>query len=181
MGSTEAPRSVNFKGVSSTGWLCQWTIRAITNEELLESQADLIKRLEAIGVVPYGASKPAAVSQNTPLHTGDLSAPPIMYPNTSTALIDTAPVQAEGLTNPDATYTFEAERLVGSTTGDKVYWKVQGGKFSQYGVTIWPEVLEAAGFAADQDPTQEYNLEGYTAYYTLNDKQKPNKIVNLAK
>ena len=170
MGSTEAPRSVNFKGVTSTGWLCQWTIRAITNEELLESQEDLVKRLIKIGVVPYGASKPATVSQNTPPTQPEFQ--------TTT---QPPPVQAEGLTNPDATYTFEAERLVGSTTGDKTYWKVQGGKFSQYGVTIWPEVLEAAGFAADQDPTQEYTLEGYTAYYTLNEKGKPNKVVNLAK
>ena len=178
MGSTEAPRSVNFKGVSSTGWLCQWTIRAITNEELLESQADLIKRLEAIGVVPYGASKPTPVSQNTPAPP---AGPAFATLNLATQALESAPVQAAGLANPDATYTFEAERLVGSTTGDKVYWKVQGGKFSQYGVTIWPEVLEAAGFAADQDPGQEYDITGYTAYYTLNEKGNPNKVVNLTK
>jgi hypothetical protein len=174
MGSTEAPRSVNFYGITKNGWNCQWTIRAITNEELIESQADLIKRLEAIGVVPKAVGRqPDAVSQDTPAASA--------LPVSSVNLPGAAPVQAAGLTNPDAAYTFDAERLVGSTQGDKVYWKVQGGKFSKFGVTVWPEVLEAAGFAAEQDPTQEYNLEGYTAYYTLKDDGKPNKVVNLAK
>jgi hypothetical protein len=72
--------------------------------------------------------------------------------------------------------------LVGSTSGDKVYWKVQGGQFSQYGVTVWPEVLEAAGLSGVlEHPPQEYDLAGYTAYYTLNDEGKPKKVVNLAK
>ena len=174
--STEAPRSVNFKGITKKGWDCMFTVRAVDNENLLDDMKDLIDKLEASGVVPKGNGKPAPVSPNTP--------PPATAE--SKALLESAgimaPVQTPALTNPDAAYTFDAERLVGSTSGDKVYWKVQGGQFSQYGVTIWPEVAEAAGFHLDQfDPQQEYDISGYTAYYTLNDKGKPNKVVNLAK
>ena len=166
MASTEAPRSVNFKGITSKGWDCMFTVRATDNEKLLADMGDLINRLEAIGTVPKGGLRD--------IHTG-IPSPTPQAPAPS----EPAPVQAEGLA--DAAYTFAAERLVGTTTGEKTYWKVQGGKFSQYGVTIWPEVLEAAGFAADQDPKVEYDLTGYTAYYTLNDKQKPNKVTHLAK
>ena len=166
--STEAPRSVNFKGITSKGWDCLFTVRAVDNENLLADMGDLVNRLEAMGVQPKGA-KPAPMSVIEAVH---VVPPPDAPP----------PVQPPALGNPDASYTFEAERLVGSTSGDKVYWKVQGGKFSQFGVTIWPEVLEGAGFDAEKlDPAEEYNLEGYTAYYTLNDEGKPKKVVTLAK
>ena len=164
MASTEAPRSVNFYGITSKGWNCQFTVRAVDNETLIADMGDLINRLEAIGVQPkaVGRQPEGNGSQNTApppqkeLHTDDV--------------------------HPDASYTFEAERMVGSTQGDKVYWKVQGGKFSKYGVTVWPEVLEASGFDPEQlDPAIEYDMQGYTAYYVLNDKGKPDKVVNLAK
>ena len=169
MASTEAPRSVNFKGITSKGWDCMFTVRATDNEKLLADMKDLVERLEKMGVVPKGNGKPAPVPVPE-WAKGPPDAPP--------------PVQAPALTDahPDASYTFEAERLVGSTSGDKVYWKVQGGKFSKYGVTIWPEILEAIDIAVDTlDPTSEYTLEGYTAYYVLNDKGQPDKVVNLAK
>jgi hypothetical protein len=50
----EAPFSVNFRGVTKTGWACQWTIRGLTEDDLVTNQTSFIKRLEAGGVVPLG-------------------------------------------------------------------------------------------------------------------------------
>ena len=169
----EAPASVNFKGVTKNGWLCQWTLRDFDEGALLERQGKFIERLIEGEVVPYPRGIPAPVngkpvSQATP--------EPVTPPTPTPAPVQpfNVPVEEQG------TQTFDAELLVGSTSGDKVYWKVQGGQFSQYGVTIWPEVLEAAEIT-NLDPTQTYDLTGYTAYYTLKDNGKPGKVVNLAK
>lgn len=79
---------------------------------------------------------------------------------------------------PADALTFKAENLVKSTEGDKTYYKVKGGKFAQYGVTIWPEALAEAGFDLDT-LTGVTPLTGYMAHYILNDKGKPAKVVGL--
>lgn len=77
------------------------------------------------------------------------------------------------------TLTFKPEILVASVTEGKVYWKVKGGRWSKYGVSIWPEVLEAASLT-DLDPTQQYNLANFkTAVYINNDKGQPSKVLQL--
>ena len=178
MASTEAPRSVNFRGYTKTGWDCQWTIRATDTDKLLEAQADMIKRLEAIGVQPKGGLRDITTGKPAPV-----SPPPATA--TAQAILDQPPpVQAEALVD-NASYTFEAERLVCEVKGEKNYWKVQGGKYSQHGVRIWPEIMDAAGFEwaeADVEDGYTYGLgPGWTAYYTLNDKGQAHKVVNLAK
>ena len=50
----EAPASVNFKGVTKNGWLCQWTLRDFDEGALLERQGKFIARLIEGGVVPPG-------------------------------------------------------------------------------------------------------------------------------
>ena len=84
--------------------------------------------------------------------------------------------------------SFEAESLVGSTSEGKTYWKVRGGMFKKFGVTIWPEVLTKAGFDMEElNPATPYNLIGYTATYLLNaekstpEKEVPDKVVSLIK
>lgn len=95
------------------------------------------------------------------------------------------PPQAGGGAPPQGTgeaLTFKAEKLVATITDGKTYWKVKGGKFAQYGVSIWPEVIAAAGWDADAlKPTETYNLTGYVAHYALNDKGKPGKVTELVK
>jgi hypothetical protein len=79
---------------------------------------------------------------------------------------------------------FDAAELVGSTNAGKTYWKVKGGRFTQYGVTVWPEVLTAAGFdAAALDPARIYDLTGYKALYAnkADGSGKPDKVTALAK
>lgn len=82
---------------------------------------------------------------------------------------------------PSDALTFKAETLTKSTDGDKTYYKVKevkGGQFSRYGVTVWPEVLVAAGFDLDT-LTGETSLAGYIAHYILPDNGKPAKVIGL--
>lgn len=86
---------------------------------------------------------------------------------------------------PDAgELTFMAEKLTANVTGGKTYWKVMGGRFAKYGVTVWPEVLNAAianGLLPGDDelnPMREYDLAGLTACYVENDG-KPQKVTRL--
>lgn len=93
---------------------------------------------------------------------------------------DAKPAQASGVSNDNS---FTAEKLTGTVAEGKTYWKVKGGRFSQYGVTIWPEALQAAGIdSAKLDPLKEYpQVNGMIAHYELNDKGKPSKVIKLAK
>jgi len=76
---------------------------------------------------------------------------------------------------------FEASELVATINNGKAYWKVKGGKYTQYGVTVWPEVLQAAGFADDLDPMQTYSLNGYMATICFKDDGKVDKVTQLTR
>ncbi len=90
----------------------------------------------------------------------------------------TAPPVASGNGNEDL--TFKADKLVGSKSEGKVYWKVKGPRFHKYGVTVWPEVLEETGFNLDElNPDDTYDLTDYTAHYINNDDGNPQKVVKL--
>jgi hypothetical protein len=66
--------------------------------------------------------------------------------------------------------------------GGKTYWSVKGGRWSQFGVRIWPEVLEAAGFNAEElDPARVYDLKGHRAEIVLKVDGKPDKVTQLTK
>lgn len=76
--------------------------------------------------------------------------------------------------------TFRAKTMEATINGGKAYWKVKGGKFDKFGITIWPEVLEDAGFNLEElDPMKVYQLDAYVAAYTLKEDGKPDKIVKL--
>lgn len=78
--------------------------------------------------------------------------------------------------------TFKAETMSATTSKGKVYWKVAGGMYKKFGVTIWGEVLAESGFDPDKlDPTRTYDLTGYTAYVYMNEDGKPSKVWKLAK
>lgn len=85
-------------------------------------------------------------------------------------------------TNGQNDLTFTAKTLTATVNDGKAYWKVKGGRFSKYGVSIWPEVLKAAGFDPDSlNVMDTYDVSGYTAYYMLNEEEKPQKVTRLAK
>ena len=62
----EAPASVNFKGVTKNGWLCQWTLRDFDEGALLERQGKFIERLIEGGVVPHGKPAPIVEGNGKP-------------------------------------------------------------------------------------------------------------------
>lgn len=66
-------------------------------------------------------------------------------------------------------------------------WVVIGGNFKQYGITVWPEVLEAAGIKPEKLKDRGENKPGVplVAIYTekANDegKQVPDKVIEIRK
>jgi hypothetical protein len=88
-------------------------------------------------------------------------------------------------------YRFHAETLLRSEVGGKYVWAVQGNDIPAYnrkfGMRIWGEVLEAAGF--DPVALEEVrsanlpSLHGYVAEYIMkaDDDRKPDKVIALTK
>lgn len=78
------------------------------------------------------------------------------------------------------TGSFAAETLSATVDDGKAYWKVKGGQFQKFGVTVYPEVLEAAGFDVDNlNPLKPVDLAGWTALYSVKESGKPQKVVRL--
>jgi hypothetical protein len=86
----------------------------------------------------------------------------------------------------DAANQFDTELLVCEIKLDgngepKQFFKIKGGMYKKFGITIWPEVLIAAGIPVAKLVAQDYNLPGYRATFVLNDKGKPSKVTILEK
>ena len=72
----------------------------------------------------------------------------------------------------------------GAAGGEHPRWVVKGGNFLKYGVTCWPEVLEAAGIAEKLDPLKENTPRGlWVAHYserqTEDGRWAPDKVLRL--
>ena len=78
------------------------------------------------------------------------------------------------------TIAIPAEEMVCTVSDGVPYWKVRGGEYRKFGVTIWPEVLEAAGFDPKRlNPLEAISLKGYTATILLKENGQPKKVLNL--
>jgi hypothetical protein len=82
--------------------------------------------------------------------------------------------------------TFEVESIKLAAGGDHPRWVVKGGNFKKFGVTCWPETLEAAGIAEKLDPLKDNKPKGnWVAHYSEreNDEGKwvPDKVISLEK
>lgn len=101
------------------------------------------------------------------------------YQPTPTAVV--APSSASVAPEETAVGTFAAEQMTATLVDGKTYWKVKGGQFQKFGVSIWPEALEASGFNPDElDPTKPVDLVGYTAHYITKENGQPKKIIKLS-
>lgn len=169
----EAPASATFKTISKSGYHVQFTIRDWSENAMLERTAAFIKRLESGGFVPengYGHTPKAEVPITTASHDAPSSSELPML------LGSPAPQKAEEL-------SFAADELVGSMDKGKVYWKVKGGKYAKYGVTIWPEALSESGIdPAKLDVSVPYDLRNQklTAHY-VESEGKPQKVTRLVR
>jgi len=82
------------------------------------------------------------------------------------------------------TKTFDITSIQLAAGGAHPRWVVKGGNFTKFGVTCWPETLEAAGVAEKLDPLKENKPKGnWIAHYVEreNDEGKmvPDKVVRL--
>ena len=82
--------------------------------------------------------------------------------------------------------SFEVESIKLAAGGDHPRWVVKGGNFKKFGVTCWPETLEAAGVAEKLDPLKDNKPKGtWMAHYNerQNDEGKwvPDKVSKLVK
>lgn len=80
--------------------------------------------------------------------------------------------------------SFEVDSIRLAAGGEHPRWVVKGGNFLKYGVTCWPETLEAAGIAAKLDPLKENKPSGtWIAHYNerQNDEGRwvPDKVTKL--
>jgi hypothetical protein len=95
--------------------------------------------------------------------------------------VDAWDVPDEEEPRQESALTFESSQLAGSVHNGKTYWKVKGGRFSKFGVTVWPEVLEQIGIKTGSlDPRQAYDLDNYVCEYVEKDG-KPDKVVRFVK
>lgn len=91
---------------------------------------------------------------------------------------------------PGATKQIPVEAIKLATRSDKPEtdrWVVIGGNFKQYGITVWPEVLQAAGINPGKLKDRGENNPGVplVAIYTekANDEGKlvPDKVIEILK
>jgi hypothetical protein len=89
-------------------------------------------------------------------------------------------------TTRDSASTFPVESIKLAAGGDHPRWVVKGGNFKKFGVTCWPETLEAAGIAEKLDPLKDNKPKGrWMARYNerQNDEGRwvPDKVLELVK
>jgi hypothetical protein len=171
MTHSEAPASLNFKVVTEKGYDVQFTLRDESEANLLKRFAALVLLLEEKHVRPPGSVFETVIKkiQNVTAQAALLE-PPDPWQGDLPALSDVKIGDDE----------FQADKLVGAMLDGKVYWKVKGGRFSKFGVTIWPEALKESGI----DPSKlsvekEYPIKDMTAHY-VNKEGKPEKVVLLS-
>jgi hypothetical protein len=151
---SEAPASLNFFAITEKGWNLQITLRDVDEFNLLKRFAKLAQHLESMHVTPKQVGHPAA---------------------------QTEAVKSNGTTAAEGAVTFQADKLITNVSEGKTAFKVKGGKYSKFGVTIYPEVLAEAGFDVDLlDPTKVIDLKGYTAHVIM-DGDKAVKVSKLVK
>ncbi len=81
---------------------------------------------------------------------------------------------------------FEVESIKLAAGGDNPRWVVKGGNFKKFGVTCWPETLEAAGVAEKLDPLKDNKPKGnWVAHYSERQNEEgrmvPDKVTRLVK
>jgi hypothetical protein len=156
-GFPEAPFSDTFKWIDSEGYEHMMTVRGWSGGKVIESvQKAEAKIAELGGMAPTKQRVPVS---NEPVRVA----------------IDDSGKELPQIKN------FIAEKLSFSNVDGKVYWKVKGGVFTQYGVTVWPETLKAAGLdISEGKPAPDVN--GWIAEfieYEKDGKMKPQKVTRL--
>ncbi len=153
--STEAQSSINTFGVHPAGWNIQITLRDDNEAKLLERFGQLVVKLEGLGVTPksVGASPAPSKVANAP------------------AVYNAADPNQE-------LESIEIDSITLASGGEHPRWVVKGGWAKAFGITVWPETLQAAGLINKLDPMKENFMDaGMVAYYTKKPKKDdPSKM-----
>lgn len=183
--STEARFSASFKWQTGDGFVIIHTVRQDTEKEFQHALTSAIDYARVNGK-PVVDGRDQTFKRAEPLVAAVVQAAQKSEVATSAPAPAAAAIPAPGgapaqIVNNDGQW-FDAETLSASMNNGKTYWKIKGGRFSQYGITIWPEVLSAAGFHKEAlNPATVYDVKGYKAQYVLNSQGKPDKVIALIK
>ena len=156
---TESKFSFNCYLDHEDGYGGQMTVRGETSEELAANwdamAAELSKRGYRRSLRKEGAPKTEEPKAD---------APKTSQPNTT-----------------NTSLSFDATEIAVSATDGKTYYKVKGGKYAKFGVTVWPEVLTEAGFdLAGLVAGQNYSLDHIARYEEWDkDGKTQRKVVAL--
>lgn len=165
----EAKGSFNSYFRSPSGNKDQFTLRqedGQTDEDFFARVRAFSELLAANGWSGWNAEAPARGGASAASRNGN--------PSTSSGQAPSA----------SASQSFEVESIKLAAGGEHPRWVVKGGNFLKYGVTCWPEVLEAAGIADKLDPLKDNTPSGrWIAHYSerQNDEGRwaPDKVLRL--
>ncbi len=158
----EARGSYNGYFYSPTGSKDQFTLRQAddqSDEAFILRVKNFMKLLEQQGWVPSESAKPSDAA------TGS---------------------EATARTAVAGQKEFDLESIQLAAGGEHPRWVIRGGNFKKFGVTCWPEVLQAAGIAEKLDPLKENKPKGrWLARYIERENDEgrlvPDKVVELVK
>lgn len=185
---TEAPYSLNVSVEDPDGYQYQLTVRKQESKAFFAAASGLRQWIKAQGFAPVqrgGFTRQAPVQEKAPQQPEAPRQEQSEQPPART----TTPPQRQPEAPGGKVYRFHAETLLKSEMNGKIIWAIQGNDIPaycrKYGMRVWPEVLEHAGF--DPGALEEVrqanlpSLHGYVAEYTMraDDPQKPDKIIAL--
>jgi hypothetical protein len=159
-GDAQNPHSMTFTAVDGDGFEWLICLREPTVDALFDAARKAKERVQRYGWIPKSGHR--KIDAQSPQGTVSISTD--THATTSVHQFDCDKL----------TVTFDPER-------EKNYYKIKGSKiFKDYGVGVWPEVLEAAGFT-NLTP-KVYDLSGWRAEYSVKeDGKKPDKVTKLVR
>jgi hypothetical protein len=128
-----------------------------------------------------GASSPSAPAATIPPVTPLNEIPGYTAPGEIAPATPAAPIVPHDAVNQFDTDLLVCEIKLDGNGEPKQFFKIKGGMYRQYGVTVWPEVLTAAAVNYAKLGAGDWKLPGLRATFVLNDKGKPSKVVKLEK
>lgn len=91
----------------------------------------------------------------------------------------TAPAAGVGQGASNGGGQFITETIEASKHKGRLSFKVKGGRYSNFGVTVWPEVMAAHGFKESDYPIgEEVKFPGHTAIFTFKEATEEGKPPN---
>jgi|ETNmetMinimDraft_11_1059920.scaffolds.fasta_scaffold02227_4 hypothetical protein len=160
---TEAPASLNFRAYTKKGWQLLVTLRDKNEADLLERFKVTVGVLTEMEVTPFPATTAkvpivADCAPYVPAQSASSSSPWSSSPQASAPALED--------------FTFNASILRVAVEGGRKRFKVLGEQFSQWGIVIYDEVLQASGYNIEELEAKDYDITGTVAVVTHDNKQR---------